>query len=111
MTDEPQQPTEYKKTVDLIPFQETDEPILYTEPVDTKSSINVDITTTTTLFDFVIDNILIIPSQSATINITIRTSHLPLKRVVILEREAYFAWSSDDNYIYDYIRENIHTIY
>lgn len=103
----------FDKSVALIPFIETDEPILHIEPTKghTKSSIDVTIESSITLYDFEIKQILIVPSTSATLTITIRTSNLPVDRVVYLIGDSYFAWSSDDNYLYDYIRKNIHTIY
>ena len=75
------------------------------------NDINIDITTTITLYDFEIKSILIVPSTSATITITIRTSHLPQDRTIFLQGQSYFDWSSCDSYIYDYIRENIKSIY
>lgn len=90
----------------LIEMLDTDEIIQ-----DAKNNINIDITTTITLYNFEIKHILIIPSTSATITITIHTSHLPVDRIVFLQGESYFAWSTCDDYLYDYIRENIKSIY
>ena len=97
-------------------YDEEISPEIYTPPVEEVNEskindINIDITTTITLYDFEIRNILIIPSTSATISITIRTSHLPADRVVFLQGQAYLNWSTDDHYLYDYIRENIKSIY
>lgn len=89
----------------------TTSPETTTTPEIAKNSINIDITNSVTLYDFTIKNVLVIPSTSATINIVIRTSHTEQERIVYLVGTAYLSWSADDNYLYDYIRENIQYIY
>ena len=102
--DEPLLPVrEIEKTI----YDDLPEPVA----VKTKSSINVTIESSITLYDFEIKQIMIVPSTSATLTITIRTSPLPVEKTIYLIGDAYLAWSSCDDYLYDYIRENIHTIY
>ena len=77
----------------------------------TKNSINIIITKKITLIDFVIKEIRIVPSRSATVTIIIHTSYEPCERIVFLEGTDYTNWSSDDDYLYNFIQQNIKTIY
>lgn len=103
MTDEP------------LPVREYEEPLIVieapTEPAKLNNCINKTIESSITLISFVIDQILIIPSTSATLTLTITTSNMPIVRFVHLQGVDYTSWGEDDSYLYNYIIANIDTIY
>jgi hypothetical protein len=103
--------TDDEQLNDIIPTKANDEPEPEPEIKIPKNAINIDITNTITLYDFTIKNILIVPSTSATVLISIRTSSTEQERTIFLVGKAYTDWSTCDDYLYDYIRANIKSIY
>lgn len=102
-------------TDEPLPVKVYDAPLIHTEtppePAKINNSIDFTIESSITLLSFVIDQILIIPSTSASLTITITTTKSPIVRTVHLQGTAYTSWGEDDSYLYDYIRENIKSIY
>ena len=76
-----------------------------------KNELGVDKTTKIHLLTFEIIRVRVSPHQSATIDIVIKTDKHELERTVLLTGSDYKKWSSDDDYLYDYVRENIDKIY
>ena len=91
------------------------EPIKVEEPTPevkrNKNELGIDRTTTIRLSKFDIIRARVFPHKSATIDITIYANDKEVERVVLLSGEDYLKWSSDDDYLYDYVRENIEKIY
>lgn len=76
-----------------------------------KNELRVDKTTRIHLLTFEILRVNVLPHQSATIDIVIKTDKHEFERTVSLSGQDYSKWSSDDDYLYDYVRENIGKIY
>ena len=76
-----------------------------------KNELRVDKTTKIHLLTFEIVRVRVSPHQSATIDIVIKTDKHELERTASLSGQDYSKWSSDDDYLYDYVRENIDKIY
>jgi hypothetical protein len=79
--------------------------------MSSKNTLSLALTESFTLESFEIVSIVVKPSTSASINITISGSNGKLyDRVAFLEGDEYLAWETDD-YIYTYIQANITTIF
>ena len=76
-----------------------------------KNELGVDKTTKIHLLTFEIIRVRVSPYQSATIDIVIKTDKHELERTILLTGSDYTKWSSNDDYLYDYVRENIDKIY
>lgn len=75
------------------------------------STLSLALTESFTLESFDIVSILVKPTKSATINITIHASNGKLyDRVVYIDGDEYLKWETDD-YLYTYIQANISTIF
>ncbi len=73
--------------------------------------LNIYKTTVTHLISFEVLSIRIIPYLLATIDIKILTNTEHLYRTVTLRGDDYSNWGGDDIYIYEYIKNNIESIY
>ena len=87
----------------------TPEPVV--EIKRNKNELGVNKTTITHLSKFDIRRARVYPHKSATIDIVIYTNDKEVERTVSLAGEDYLKWSSDDDYLYDYVRANIDKIY
>jgi hypothetical protein len=81
------------------------------ETQPTQNEINLTKHHSIHLVNFEIKSIRILPYQSASIDIVINTDGVQLFRTVNLSGDDYAGWSSDDGYLYEYIKKNIETIY
>ena len=60
-------------------------------------------------FDIIV--IRVIPHVMATIDIQILTDTGHIFRTVNIVKEDYLKWNNDDAYLYEYVKENIDTIF
>jgi hypothetical protein len=88
----------------------TDVPVVVAPVVveQKKNDLNIEITSTTKLYDFSIKSLKITPNVSACVEIIISTDKVPIERTVNIDGEDYLNWSTDDDYIYYFVRDNIY---
>ena len=76
-----------------------------------KNVLNIYKTRVTHLVSFDIIVIRVVPHTMATIDIQILTDTGHIFRTVNIVGENYLKWSSDDEYLYEYVKENIDYIF
>ena len=82
-----------------------------TEVSKSPNFLNVYKTVVTHLISFEIIIIRVIPYTMASIDIVILTDKGNIYRTVNLSGPHYLLWSSSDGYLFDFVRENLDTIY
>ena len=95
--------------VDVIPSPIYDDNTVVSE--SSPNMLNVYKTVVTHLISFEIVIIRVIPYTMASIDIVILTDKGNIYRTVNLVGHHYLLWSSSDGYLYDFVRENLDTIY
>jgi hypothetical protein len=95
--------------VDVIPNPIYDDNTVVSE--STINILNVYKTVVTHLISFEIIIIRVIPYTMASIDIVILTDKGNIYRTVNLIGPHYLLWSSSDGYLFDFIKENLDTIY
>ena len=108
-TPEPEPVVEPTPEPEPVKEEPTPEPVV--EIKRNKNELGVNKTTITHLSKFDIRRARVYPHKSATIDIVIYTNDKEVERTVSLAGEDYLKWSSDDDYLYDYVRANIDKIY
>ena len=85
---------------------------VYVEPeIKQNNHLGIDKVVKIHLSSFEILRVRVSPYKSATIDIVIYTNNKEIERSVVLAGEDYLKWSSDDQYLYTYCRENIEKVY
>ena len=112
ITEEPKQMFPHPPPESMVAIADKAElvPELVPEPRKI-NELGIDKTTKIHLSTFEILRIRVLPHKSATIDIVIKADKHDIERTVLLSGSAYTNWSSDDNYVYDYVHENIDKIY
>ena len=85
--------------------------VVVPEIIRNKNELGVDKTTIIRLSTFDIVRVRVSPHKCATIDIVIHANNKEIEKTVLLAGEDYLKWSSDDDYLYDYVRSNIDKIY
>ena len=85
---------------------------IFTDTTGNIVSLPILFDTSYNIVSFDVDTIIINLFVSAQLYITLRTSNgLRIPKTITLRDAAYGDWGVDDNYLMNYIINNIHTIY
>ena len=85
---------------------------VFTDTTGNIVSLPISFTTSYNILSFDVQSVLIKLFTSATLYITLYTdSGLKIPKSILLAGDDYSNWGADDNYLMNYIINNIHTIY
>ena len=85
---------------------------VFTDTTGNIVSLPISFSTSYNIVSFDVQSIIIKLFTSATLYITLYTdSSLKIPKSILLAGDDYSNWGADDNYLMNYIINNIHTIY